>query len=172
MSMQQYSLRRAVLAARSVSREELSEPRCKMGTVGCGLAIECPRGTCGYEPPPPKPRDWLVVTSQEKAWMTPRFEKIRRAVCAQFGISKLEIMSHRRGAENSLARARMVCMYLARKLTSYSLPEIGHKAGGFDHTTVLHAVARIAKLRATDPTMDAAITAIERKLESCPDAHP
>jgi len=170
MSMQQYSLRRAVLAARSVSREELSEPRCKMGTV---------------EPPPPKPRDWLVVTSQEKpvqhdahvfaywqAWMPPRFEKIRRAVCAQFGISKPEIMSHRRGAENSLARARMVCMYLARKLTSYSLWEIGHKAGGFDHTTVLHAVARIAKLRATDPTMDAAITAIESKLESCPDAHP
>jgi chromosomal replication initiator protein len=51
-----------------------------------------------------------------------------------------------------VARPRQVAMYLARKLTSRSLPEIGRRFGGRDHTTVLHACRRIAELCAEDST--------------------
>ncbi len=49
-----------------------------------------------------------------------------------------------------VARPRQVAMYLAKKLTSKSLPEIGRKFGGKDHTTVMHAVKRIEELMAAD----------------------
>src|SRR5260221_5245737 len=51
-----------------------------------------------------------------------------------------------------VARPRQVAMYLARKLTSRSLPEIGRRFGGRDHTTVLHACRRIEALCVEDPT--------------------
>ena len=50
----------------------------------------------------------------------------------------------------SVARPRQVAMYLSRKLTGKSLPDIGSKFGGRDHTTVLHAVRRIDDLRITN----------------------
>jgi chromosomal replication initiator protein len=50
-----------------------------------------------------------------------------------------------------VARPRQVAMYLARKLTTRSLPEIGRRFGGRDHTTVLHACRRIEELREKDP---------------------
>jgi chromosomal replication initiator protein len=56
-------------------------------------------------------------------------------------------------------------MYLSKQLTPKSLPDIGRRFGGRDHTTVIHAVRQIEKLRASDPEIDAAIRLLTRQLE-------
>ena len=56
-------------------------------------------------------------------------------------------------------------MYLSKQLTSRSLPEIGRKFGGRDHTTVMHAVRKIEELRATDNTFAEDIELLRRMLE-------
>jgi len=65
-----------------------------------------------------------------------------------------------------VARPRQVAMYLAKKLTPRSLPEIGRRFGGRDHTTVMHAVKRIEELRASDREIDADVTALTRLLDA------
>ena len=55
-------------------------------------------------------------------------------------------------------------MYLAKQLTSRSLPEIGRKFGGRDHTTVMHAVKKIEELRAVDATLNEDIETLRRLL--------
>jgi chromosomal replication initiator protein len=57
-------------------------------------------------------------------------------------------------------------MYLAKQLTSRSLPEIGRKFGGRDHTTVMHAVKRIDELRQNDSTLSEDIDLLRRMLET------
>jgi chromosomal replication initiator protein len=57
-------------------------------------------------------------------------------------------------------------MYLAKMLTPRSLPEIGRRFGGRDHTTVMHAVKRIEELRATDHELDRDINQLRRALDS------
>jgi chromosomal replication initiator protein len=58
-----------------------------------------------------------------------------------------------------------VAMYLAKQLTARSLPEIGRKFGGRDHTTVMHAVRKIEELKTTDPTFAEDIELLRRMLE-------
>lgn len=71
----------------------------------------------------------------------PRIEDIMRAVAREFGVSKLDILSDRRTA--NVVRPRQVVAYLAKKLTGKSLPEIGRRLGGRDHTTMIAAIRRI-----------------------------
>ena len=66
----------------------------------------------------------------------------------------------------AVARPRQVAMYLAKQLTSRSLPEIGRKFGGRDHTTVMHAVRKIEELRAADRTLAEDIELLRRMLET------
>ena len=58
-----------------------------------------------------------------------------------------------------------VAMYLSKQLTPKSLPDIGRRFGGRDHTTVIHAVRQIEKLRASDAELDADIRLLTRQLE-------
>lgn len=78
-----------------------------------------------------------------------KIEAIRKAVCSRFYISEKELLSVRRS--RPYARPRQLGMALARELTQRSLPDIGHRFGGRDHTTVLHACRRMEELRKTDP---------------------
>jgi len=64
--------------------------------------------------------------------------EIQLAVSDACGVTRLDLLSRRRARE--VARPRQVGMWLARRLTRASLPEIGHAFGGRDHTTVMHAV--------------------------------
>ncbi len=91
-------------------------------------------------------------------------DEIQRACAAHYHIDAAEMRSHRRAVV--VARPRQVAMYLAKKLTPRSLPEIGRIFGGRDHTTVMHAVRRIEELRAANPDMDADIRTIQGRLES------
>lgn len=91
-------------------------------------------------------------------------EDIQKAVAAHYNIKLSEMHSARRS--RVVARPRQVAMYLAKRLTTKSLPEIGRKFGGKDHTTVMHAVKRIEELRAVDSDLSADIELLNRALES------
>ena len=63
-----------------------------------------------------------------------------------------------------MARPRQVAMWLAKQITTRSLPDIGRRFGGRDHTTVLHAVRRIEQLKAEDATLARDVDVLLRKL--------
>lgn len=105
-----------------------------------------------------------IITSEDLAFgpvvraplvKTIWISEIQAAVCEKYRIPINEVMSHRRTAE--VVRARHVAMYLARKLTTRSLPEIGRRFGGKDHTVIIHACRKIERLRNEDQTLDGEI---------------
>ena len=67
--------------------------------------------------------------------------------------------------DHHVARARQVAMYLAKQLTARSLPEIGRKFGGRDHTTVMHAVKKVDELRQSDRSFAEDVELLRRMLE-------
>ncbi|MGD9742029.1 MAG: chromosomal replication initiator protein DnaA [Dongiaceae bacterium] len=91
-------------------------------------------------------------------------EEIQRKVAEHFNIKIAEMQSARRA--RAVARPRQVAMYLAKQLTSRSLPEIGRKFGGRDHTTVMHAVRKVEELRATDASFSEDVDLLRRMLEA------
>jgi chromosomal replication initiator protein len=91
-------------------------------------------------------------------------DEIQTRVSDHYRIRKAEMTSARRARE--VARPRQVAMYLSKQLTPRSLPEIGRRFGWRDHTTVIHAVRQIEKLRAQDPELDSDIRLLTRQLES------
>ncbi|HWU95570.1 MAG TPA: chromosomal replication initiator protein DnaA, partial [Sphingomonas sp.] len=90
-------------------------------------------------------------------------DEIQRAVSAHFEVKQIDLISERRAV--AIARPRQIAMYLAKRLTTRSLPEIGRKFGNRDHSTVIHAVKRIEDLRAKDVEIDAAVRTLMRTLE-------
>jgi chromosomal replication initiator protein len=90
-------------------------------------------------------------------------EDIQRKVAEHYRLKLSDILCARRARE--VARPRQIAMYLAKKLTPRSLPEIGRRFGGRDHTTVMHAVKRIEQLRAADRELDADVVLLTRQLE-------
>ncbi len=91
-------------------------------------------------------------------------EEIQKRVAEHFNVRLADMHSARRA--RAVARPRQVAMYLAKQLTSRSLPEIGRKFGGRDHTTVMHAVRKIEELRETDAGFAEDIDLLRRMLES------
>lgn len=82
-------------------------------------------------------------------------------LCAhEFAATELDIVSPRRARE--AVQARHVAIYLARQLTLLSLSQIGRQFGDRDHTTVLHAVRRMARLMAEDAGLRGRVVSIER----------
>ena len=90
-------------------------------------------------------------------------EEIQKQVASHFNIRMADMHSARRA--RSVARPRQVAMYLAKQLTSRSLPEIGRKFGGRDHTTVMHAVRKVDELREHDPSFAEDVELLKRMLE-------
>ncbi|GEQ99066.1 chromosomal replication initiator protein DnaA [Iodidimonas gelatinilytica] len=90
-------------------------------------------------------------------------DEIQKAVADHYNLRVTEMLSERRA--RNIARPRQVAMYLAKQLTQRSLPEIGRKFSGRDHTTVIHAVKKIEDLRRSDSTLDEDITRLMRKLQ-------
>lgn len=75
--------------------------------------------------------------------------RIQREVAAHFRIPLIEMTSARRARD--VARPRQVAMYIAKEITPKSMPDIGRRFGGRDHTTVIHAVRKIKSLMAESP---------------------
>ena len=91
-------------------------------------------------------------------------DEIQKLVSQHFELKPLDLVSARRA--RAVARPRQIAMYLAKRLTTRSLPEIGRKFGGRDHSTVIHAVRRIEELRDSDRDVDGAVRVLMRQLES------
>ncbi|HHZ77084.1 MAG TPA: chromosomal replication initiator protein DnaA, partial [Rhodospirillales bacterium] len=90
-------------------------------------------------------------------------EEIQKRVAEHFNIRIADMHSARRA--RSVARPRQVAMYLAKQLTARSLPEIGRKFGGRDHTTVMHAVKKVDELRDLDASFSEDVELLRRMLE-------
>ena len=91
-------------------------------------------------------------------------EEIQRRVAEHYNLRLSDMSSARRA--RAVARPRQVAMYLAKQLTSRSLPEIGRKFGNRDHTTVMHAVSRVTELMSLDATFAEDVELLRRMLES------
>src|ERR1041385_6055695 len=91
-------------------------------------------------------------------------DEIQRRVAEHFNIKMAEMTSSRRA--RVVARPRQVAMNLAKQLTSRSLPEIGRKFGGRDHTTVIHAVKKIEELIASDRALAEDVELLRRMLQN------
>jgi chromosomal replication initiator protein len=90
-------------------------------------------------------------------------EEIQRRVAEYYNVRLADMLSARRA--RAVARPRQVAMYLAKQLTSRSLPEIGRKFGGRDHTTVIHAVRKIDELCHLDSGIEEDVDLLRRMLE-------
>ena len=89
-------------------------------------------------------------------------DNIQTIVCKYFKISKNEMLSPRRS--RYLVRPRQTAIYLAKMLTSKSLPEIGRSFANRDHTTVIHSVKTIEKLRKDDNELNLSIDSLKNKI--------
>ena len=89
-------------------------------------------------------------------------DKIQNVVSNYFNIGLSDMLSQRRS--RPLARPRQIAMYLAKKLTTRSLPEIGRRFANRDHTTVIHAVKTITRLSEQDDEMKKNIIKIKSLL--------
>ncbi len=91
-----------------------------------------------------------------------RIDDILRLVARRYGVSRADLLSQRRTA--NVVKPRQIAMYLAKTLTLRSLPEIGRRFAGRDHTTVLHAVRKVAGMAESDAAFDAELRGMAGEL--------
>ena len=91
-----------------------------------------------------------------------KIEDIQKLVATHYNVSRADILSSRRTA--NVVRPRQIAMYLSKVLTLRSLPEIGRRFGGRDHTTVLHAVRKIEGLTGSDRMLQDEVELLKRML--------
>lgn len=91
-------------------------------------------------------------------------EEIQKKVTEYYNLRISDMHSVRR--TKAIARPRQIAMYLSKKLTTRSFPEIGKSFGGRDHTTVMHAVKTIEKLLKTDPAIQEDVPLLEKLLSN------
>jgi chromosomal replication initiator protein len=92
-----------------------------------------------------------------------KIDDILRVVMKHFGVNRGDLLSSRRN--RSIVRPRQIGMWLAKSLTARSLPEIGRRFGGRDHTTVLHAIRKIESLLQEDSTLREEVEVLKRMLK-------
>jgi chromosomal replication initiator protein len=92
-----------------------------------------------------------------------KIEDIQKLVANHYSVTRADILSSRRTA--AVVKPRQIAMYLAKTLTLRSLPEIGRRFGGRDHTTVLHAVRKIEGLSHADRTLNDELELLKRMLQ-------
>jgi chromosomal replication initiator protein len=93
----------------------------------------------------------------------PTIDEIQRKVAEHYDIKLSDMSSARRS--RVIARPRQIAMFLCKQLTARSLPEIGRKFGGRDHTTVMHAVKKVEELCSTDRSIRESVDLLSRMLE-------
>lgn len=128
------------------------------------------------EPPPPPPQpvvneddiaQWVERQKKQWFWMVPdsalpKVEAIQRIVCRHFNIVLKDMLSERRTAD--VVYPRQIAMFLCKELTKRSLPEIGRRFGGRDHTTALHAVRVIGERESKNEALAADLKALREQI--------
>jgi chromosomal replication initiator protein len=92
-----------------------------------------------------------------------KIEDILKVVGRHYNVARTDLLSPRRA--RAVVVPRQIGMYLAKKLTARSLPEIGRRFGGRDHSTVLHAVRKIEELVKTDDRLAREVALLIRLVE-------
>jgi chromosomal replication initiator protein len=92
-----------------------------------------------------------------------KIEDIQKLVASHYSVTRADILSSRRTA--TVVKPRQIAMYLAKTLTLRSLPEIGRRFGGRDHTTVSHAVRKIEGLSHADRSLNEELELLKRMLQ-------
>ena len=90
-------------------------------------------------------------------------EEIQRKVAEHYNIRLTDMIGPKRA--RTIARPRQVAMFLAKTMTTRSLPEIGRRFGGRDHTTIMHGIRKIEELKATDSQLSDDLELLRRSLE-------
>lgn len=142
------------MAARAVFDDGIDLKRKKSGTVEVAPVVTVA----------PLRHLKLITANRAKFWPTartshefwpvdetpqrPSIERIQREVAAHYKMTRAELLSRRRGAK--IVFARQVAVYLSKTFTLRSLPEIGRRFNGRDHTTILHSIRKIARLLTLD----------------------
>lgn len=93
-----------------------------------------------------------------------KIEDIQRATALQFGLTKTDLLSQRRTKQ--IVGPRQIAMYLSKVMTVRSLPDIGRRFGGRDHTTVLHAVRKIERELQNDASLQKTVEALKSAILS------
>lgn len=104
-------------------------------------------------------RDLVQVNDLQRI----KIDDIMRVVGKHYNVAKADLLSPRRA--RSIVRPRQIGMYLAKRLTSRSLPEIGRRFGGRDHSTVLHAVRKVEELLQQDEQLQREVVLLTKLLE-------
>ena len=102
---------------------------------------------------------WCAPASRSRV----KIEDIQKLVASRYNVSRSDILSERRTA--AVVKPRQIAMYLSKVLTLRSLPEIGRRFGGRDHTTVLHAVRKIEKALDGDTILSEEVELLKRMLQ-------
>jgi hypothetical protein len=112
-----------------------------------------PAAVLAESDPPGLPMIWPVIPPEDQPVRAEvyRVADIQDHVCRYYSVSKLDLLSPRR--IHRIVLPRQVAIYLAKELTGRSLPDLGRRFGGRDHTTVLHSVKKIAALVLTDENL-------------------
>ena len=99
-------------------------------------------------PPAPSTPFWFSIEDGPKHTI----RSVQDAVCKKFDINRTKLLQRRR--LKGVVLPRQIAMYLCREVMTKSLPEIGRRFGGFDHTSVLSAARKIERLIQTDPEIE------------------
>lgn len=129
-------------------------------------------------PPPTEPiitdtmiEEWVERQKQIHPWFCivdecasplPKIEFVQKIVCRHFNVVLKDMLSERRTAD--VVYPRQIAMFLCKEFTRRSLPEIGRRFGGRDHTTVLHAVRAIGEREKTNEALAADIKALREQI--------
>jgi hypothetical protein len=156
-------IRKQRIAAGLLKPDECEHPPILLISQNGGRLVE----ECATPEPrkPVKRRLPVDVTEQKKIADDeeyPTIKLIRSIVCEHYGLELSELLSRQRFPR--VCRPRQIAMYLCQKLTLNSLPKIGWRFDGRDHTTVLHACRAIEKLCADDPEIDAVVKQLRSKI--------
>ena len=103
-----------------------------------------------------------LLKHQDKKFLS--IESIQREVANFYGLRVQDLKSDKK--QKNISLPRQVAMYLARRYTGASYPEIGEKFGGKDHSTVIHAVKKIENNLGQDPSLENTVKTLSRKIES------
>jgi hypothetical protein len=96
----------------------------------------------------PSPNWFVMLATDPKRGDYPSIRDIQKTVCKYYDVRLIDVLSTRRTA--IIVKPRQVAMYLCKTLTLHSLPQIGRRFAGKDHTTVLHAVRKTERLCLSD----------------------
>jgi chromosomal replication initiator protein len=112
---------------------------------------EIPPEAMPAETDPPSPNWFVVLASEPKRSDYPSIRDIQKEVCKYYDVKLIDMLSGRRSAW--IAMPRQVAYFLSKELTLHSLPQIGRRFGGRDHSSVHHGVAKIKLLCPRDAVL-------------------